>query len=203
MAYNIKVLKETEADKDTIYRAIMTRINESRFLIDLSANMFGVPAGMNYMAISPKGRFKAHFAIVGVRLREKKGYCGNHCGPCRLTGRKHKKMKYLEGADWVSFNDMINDVLDELNVSANVFSSHCIVRKGPRRRMCYYGESGLEFYKDADREDYSDRRLKGHEGSDFDWGTPGFYGWKPGSTYRAISEMDDDVKAEFGIKEAA
>ncbi len=45
--------------------------------------------------------------IHDVRLKEKKDYCGNHPFACPVRGfeRPHKKYKYLEGADWVAFND--------------------------------------------------------------------------------------------------
>jgi hypothetical protein len=77
--------------------------------------------------------------IGGVRLRESKHYCGNHPLPCpvRMFPVKHKNTKLLEGADWVAFNDMLNDVLDNLGVSANVASSHVIIRKGDQRCIGY------------------------------------------------------------------
>src|SRR4051812_42228821 len=75
--------------------------------------------------------------VRDVRLREKKDYCGNHAGPCPLTGRKHTRLRYLEGLDWVSWNDMLNDALDSLGHDGNVASSHCIIRKDSRRRMDY------------------------------------------------------------------
>ena len=73
-----------------------------------------------------------------VRLFKKKDYCGNHPGPCLLGGgRKHKHYTYLEGADWVAFNDLVNTVLDRLKVDARVSSGILITRKGRRRRIKY------------------------------------------------------------------
>jgi hypothetical protein len=71
-----------------------------------------------------------------VRLFAAKYYCGNHPGPCRPGGPRHRRRVYLEGADWVAFNDLVNDVLDRLGVSANV-GSHIAVRRGRRRRVIY------------------------------------------------------------------
>jgi hypothetical protein len=76
--------------------------------------------------------------ILKVRLRKKKLYCGNHPKACEAPGGgKHKRLDYLEGADWVEFNDLINDVLDKLNVECSVATSQCILRKGRRRRVEY------------------------------------------------------------------
>jgi hypothetical protein len=72
-----------------------------------------------------------------VRLFAAKDYCGNHPGPCLLGGRRHRHYCYLEGADWVAYNDLINKVLDRLGIEADVGSSTCAVRKGRRRRVVY------------------------------------------------------------------
>ena len=77
--------------------------------------------------------------IGNVRLRESKHYCGNHPLPCpvRMFPKKHIHSLCLEGADWVAFNDMLNDVLDNLGVSANVASSLVTIRKGDKRCTRY------------------------------------------------------------------
>lgn len=76
--------------------------------------------------------------ILQVRLRKKKLYCGNHPKACeRVVHGKHRRLDYLEGADWVEFNDLVNDVLDRLGVECNVKTSQCIIRKGRRRRVEY------------------------------------------------------------------
>lgn len=77
--------------------------------------------------------------IAMVRLKERKYYCGNHPKACevRTDAHKHRKLKLLEGVDWVEFNDLVNDILDALDVSCNVKTSTCTVRKGRRRRVIY------------------------------------------------------------------
>ena len=70
-----------------------------------------------------------------IRLRHVKDYCGQHAFSCAVAnpGRppgRHRHAAYLEGADWVAFNDMVNDVLDDLNVSAEVWSDARNVERG-------------------------------------------------------------------------
>lgn len=84
--------------------------------------------------------FPRKMTIRDVRLKNAKDYCGNHPFAC-IADRPHRKFKYLEGADWVAFNDMVNDVLDKLNVSANVESSVCVIRIGAERCIEYSGKS--------------------------------------------------------------
>jgi hypothetical protein len=133
------------------------------------------------------GRVERHnskITIHDVRLREKKDYCGNHPNACpvRFGGpRPHKKMKYLEGADWVGFNDMINDVLDSLSVSANVGSSLCIIRKGLMRRMRYVGHflgNGIDREWNKDDTRYESYIRKGHPPTDYPQDTPGIAEWR-------------------------
>ena len=100
-----------------------------------------------------KGRIKlGGKGVTGIRLKEAKDYCGAHAGPCKFTGikEKHKKMKFLEGADWVAFNDMINDILDRMGIEANVASSVCVIRKGLLRRTNYGSWGNGDFKKDED-----------------------------------------------------
>ncbi len=78
--------------------------------------------------------------ISRVRLNKSKDYCGNHAKACERPGKKEKKHTFLEGADWVEFNDLINQVCDDRKVSAFVASARgagCIIRKGNKRRMQY------------------------------------------------------------------
>lgn len=90
-----------------------------------------------------------------VRLKESKHYCGNHPLPCvinPLVKERHVKSRCLEGADWVAFNDMVNDALDEFSISANAGSSHCIIRKGLARCVEYTAKPqgrGNEWVKDS------------------------------------------------------
>lgn len=123
-----------------------------------------------------------------IRLKQSKDYCGNHpyACPVRPGGPKpHIHSKCLEGADWVAFNDMLNDVLDALNVSANVASSLCIVRKGALRRVEYHGHklgNGIdsEWNRDADAENYQDWRGRIAARSTFPQDTPGIDQWREG-----------------------
>jgi hypothetical protein len=85
-------------------------------------------------------------------------------------------MSCLEGADWVAFNDMLNDVLDALNVSANVASSLCIIRKGAMRRIEYDGHklgNGIDSEWNKDSAHYADRRGQVSPRSEYPAGTPG------------------------------
>lgn len=117
--------------------------------------------------------------ISNVRLRQSKPYCGNHPNACEIGG-VDKKARFLEGADWVEFNDLLNDVLDKMGVDANVSSVSCVIRKGTMRRI-HYGSHRLfnqmQWVKDGDPEDY-----QGYVGcefpapaSTFPEGTPGIH----------------------------
>lgn len=94
-------------------------------------------------------RFNSGVRIKGVRLipSERKHFCGNHPGPCALSGhRPEKRHLYLEGADWVAFNDHLNDILDRMNYSCWVFSrplemtKPLWIRIGRKRRVTYFSE---------------------------------------------------------------
>lgn len=75
--------------------------------------------------------------IINIRLKSKKEYCGNHPAACEIGNPTHKKSKYLEGADWVEFDDWINDQLDAKSISANISTITCQVRRGRMRRTLY------------------------------------------------------------------
>lgn len=121
--------------------------------------------------------------ILSVRLRERKLYCGNHPKACERTGGgKHRRLAFLEGADWVEFDDMINDLLDELNVDCNVNSRDCVLRSAGRRRVCYTASNQFAngtwiWDKKGEEEHYSD--LRGlpppYPPSEFPIGTPGIH----------------------------
>jgi hypothetical protein len=121
MSFKIKNIIATPKRMMTIGNALARAINTSRFTANLS-------------------QIRNGFEISTIRLRQSKDYCGNHPLPCPIRPgghRPHKHLPYLEGADWVAFNDMLNDVLDRLKVSANVASSHVIIRKGDKRCVEY------------------------------------------------------------------
>lgn len=123
--------------------------------------------------------------ILKVRLRESKPYCGNHAGPCQINTlvgpQPHMRLRYLEGLDWVSFNDMLNDCLDALNIEAKVWSMICNIRKGRLRRTEYSGgwDNGGEWAKNPSFsywEDYCGRTDAPR--SDYPSGTPGLAEWR-------------------------
>lgn len=122
---------------------------------------------------------KTRIKIRNVRLRESKRYCGNHPYACDIeTGRKGK---YLEGSDWVEFNDLLNDVLDGLHVGAWVRSSVCEIRRGTERRISYDGylansfNNEFQWYKQGEDWEYEDHCGSVAPNSEFPLGTPGIY----------------------------
>src|ERR1051326_7423563 len=119
--------------------------------------------------------------INGVRVFKPKLYCGNHPNACEGPEQKHVKRSYLEGADWVEFNDLLNNVLDELGASATIRSTTCVIRKGALRRTRYwsfkrYPLANHEWEKDEpDAAYWIDNRGQGPMTSTFPQGTPGIH----------------------------
>jgi len=106
-----------------------------------------------------------------IRRQESKVYCGSHPFACDIEGTR--KAKYLHGSEWVAVNDVINDVLDAYELSANVDSVVCIIRKGRERRLSYDGYAkgrGYEWEKDCD--DFADYCGSVAPRSEFPEGTP-------------------------------
>lgn len=137
-------------------------------------------------------RYNECIEIRNVRLIKAKPYCGNHPNACVVTFRekRHNKSKFLEGADWVEFNDFVNDQLDALNASADVFSSPqevrglLWIRRGTKRRLRYeskpifggFGVLGHVWLNGRVGEElFEDWRLKESPRSEFPDGTPGQY----------------------------
>lgn len=120
-----------------------------------------------------------HIKLRNIRLKESKLYCGNHPNECENNfGGSPRRGKYLEGADWVSVNDLINDICDNLNIEANIYTSVCWIRKGTRRRT-HYGSSlqgfNWQWNKDEDGSCYEDYRGEMAPDSTYPHGTPGEY----------------------------
>jgi hypothetical protein len=118
--------------------------------------------------------------VAPVRLRESKKNCGSHPNACEVEG-PGRKSKFLEGADWVDFNDMLNDALDKLEVAADIKSMVCWMRKG-RKRRTHYGsyETGsivqpYQWNMDEDDEHYEDYCGRIAPASTYPAGTPGEY----------------------------
>ena len=165
MAFEIKKIK-SGVSVNEIGHALQNKISQSRFIADVSFH---------------ENKLKIH----QVRLRKSKDYCGNHpfACPVRPGGHKpHVHSSCLEGADWVAWNDMLNDVLDALGVAANVASSLCIIRKGEFRRIEYTGHllgNGIDSEWDKDSEFYLNHTLcTTPVPSKFPMGTPGIYKWR-------------------------
>ncbi len=157
--YHVKCKSFEEAQQ--VRKTIQAFLDKSRFTANLTIEAVAHRAKLNFDTI---------------RLQVKKGYCGNHAGACRLTGKKHSRAAYLEGLDWISFNDMVNDALDSISHEGDALSSICVIRKGKNRRMGYYGISGGEFYKHGDV--YENHCGKPPVQSEYHQGTPGIFGWK-------------------------
>lgn len=134
-------------------------------------------------AISLHGRFTADveqtdtrtLKILNVRLREKKPYCGSHPGACQIP-RKHASYRYLEGADWVEFNDLLNSVLDRDSIKARVESTVVVLRQGYERCIEYRAQGShgrnAEWAKYGIYENHCGKQSPA---SRFPIGTPGSY----------------------------
>lgn len=159
----MKITKiESGPDRRNLIAEILTAFAESRF---------NVRVGLDG---------KGGVSIQQVRLKEKKEYCGNHPKACeRPHSGKHRKMTCLEGADWVEFNEALNDLLDRLEVSAQVSASRtsgCIIRKGNRRRIEYRADKQLfDGTWQWNYDDPEDCWSSGPQPSRFPSGTPGIY----------------------------
>jgi hypothetical protein len=127
----------------------------------------------------------SYVKLRNIRLKEKKLYCGNHPNACENPFGKPRQGVYLEGADWVEFNDRLNDACDKFDVHANIRSSILIVRKGFNRRTCYgshvfsrgliMGNTIWEWNKDEDDDFYENYCGKVAPNSSYPFGTPGIY----------------------------
>lgn len=156
--------------------------------------------------------------ISRVRLRIPKLYCGQHAGPCpiRFGGeRPHKLGRWLEGSDWVGFDDFLNDVLDRYKVEADVwqkgqdFLRPYFLRLGRARRILHpdtwVGRFGV-FFQGWECENYPHEFSEEHFGSKRDApraaypaGTPGIAEWRAAKTrkieLRDLKQVLNDRKA--------
>lgn len=121
---------------------------------------------------------KPRICIKNIRLRKIKPYCGNHPSVCEFPDRKLKKAKFLEGLDWIAFNDFLNAFCDVLSLDVDIKSAVCRIRYGKERRVEY-----SEIYKNGRVPEW---QMEGeHEEtpftldkwimSDYPSGTPGEY----------------------------
>jgi hypothetical protein len=162
MAFVIKIRK-SKHDTQDIASAIRRALAVSRFVADVR---------------TAKNKISVH----GVRLLEKKHYCGNHPLPCpvRPFPKRHVKSDCLEGADWVAFNDMLNDVLDSLEVDADAGSSLVTIRKGEERCTYYDAQrlpNGIDNEWRRNSGQFENRIGQKSERSGYPEGTPGIPEW--------------------------
>jgi hypothetical protein len=96
---------------------------------------------------SGRGRFKGgDITLLRIRLRNSCFYYGygptmNEL-PMRSSGwvrgdYRPFKVSFLAGNDWIEFNDTLNDFMDHHQLSADVGTKHCVVRRGAKRRIVY------------------------------------------------------------------
>lgn len=137
---------------------------ETRFVVpDISTKQCG-----------PRSKYKAEVSFGLVKLAKSKLYCGNHPSACELGNKDDKKSKHLEGADWVEFDDRLNDLLDTYCISADVGAS-VIIRKGKKRCIEYRNGAkplfgNYQWAKHGEYDDYCGRKAPR---SHFPEGTPG------------------------------
>lgn len=160
MAYSIKLL-EVSSNIDVVQEELIAILETSRFIVN------------GLTTTRPTKTYKGGIVeLREIRLKEPKPYCGNHAGPC-LIERPHRKARYLEGLDWVEFNDLVNSVLDRLHIPADVASSACTIRKGLKRRVVYEGGPNGDWDKTGRSQDYEDWCGKDAPSSNYPMGTPG------------------------------
>lgn len=175
MAYEIEVL---EGDTWMTQVALIQKLGESRFWVreirrlDRGVRKVGVRTDIQVISLH------------GIRLKRSKGYCGNHPGACALTGdsNPHNRRNFLEGADWVAFHDMVNDLLDVAGVSANVHTQgrKFWIRRGWLRRRCFWGtnlNTRAAVFDLDDPSRYVDNSRGQPMRSEFPPGTPGIPEW--------------------------
>ncbi len=94
MGYEIRVKSGNPSE---VYNALFERIEQSRFFIDVgSYAMSGSRTGGFYWCIRKNC---VVIEMLCIRLREKKDYCGNHAGPCRITYGGIDMGHTLDGVD--------------------------------------------------------------------------------------------------------
>lgn len=84
-------------------------------------------------------KYCALFIINEVRLKNKRPYFGfgAMAGSGKGAGPKIKQATYLQGVDWIEFNDLLNDLCDKENVSSRIWTGTCLIRDGMKRRIRY------------------------------------------------------------------
>lgn len=141
MAYTIRPARPDRDQTMNLARALLQRVrSDGRFSCRLE-----------------DGKKLGDIVVREVRLTTAKPNCGQHAGPCdlpRFGGEKpHKNLRFLQWFDWIDFNGLVNDVLDELGVEADVWSTpqdtrvdagrKLWIRRGTRRRVHWDVEEQL------------------------------------------------------------
>ncbi len=160
---------QDDTDIRTLILAIGIGFNETRFDVRNIRNDRG-----------------KRIVVSQVFLKDSKEWCGSHPNACEIIERS-RKARWLEGADWVEFNDRLNDVLDALSIEARVYATRVPVeiRDGLKRRINYDSHIfnanhpifGVvwEWDKDGEEDDYEDWCGKVAPNSTWPEGTPGLY----------------------------
>lgn len=175
-----------EDDREKITTAVRAWLAESRFTADLYPQ-----------------RHHKHGSAIEIRVvrkRKRADYCGQHPGACRANGRPHRHYCYLQGADWIGFNDGLNDVLDKLNVEADVWSynrecypsGQYFIRHGKKRRTLYdsvWLNSGPVLWE-RDTDCFEDHCGKEAPPSEYPSGTPGIASWRPEDEEEPCTALD-------------
>jgi len=120
-------LRSKRGDVKKVHKALLATLKNSRFLVrDIVVKE------------QTADRKRGVIHLNEIRLKEAKYFRG--CAPefeeWRLA-RPCKRAHFLEAADWIEWNDLLNDLLDELDCPADVLSRACVVRKGRLRRTRY------------------------------------------------------------------
>ncbi len=132
MVYSIQIKSNTDLDK------VVSSINK---VLDRD--------GRFTCALTPAS--DRLVTICRVRLTEAKQYCGQHPGPC-LIDRPKKNARYLESEDWIAFNGLVNDALDKVGVSADVWSTPMETLDKGRKLWTRHGTQRRERYDYVERE---------------------------------------------------
>lgn len=186
-------LPKTMAPGDVRY-IVMKMVEASRFTLRADCDTLR----KNYHGVK----------VTEVRLKKAKDYCGQHPGPCVNFGfgeRKHRKHKFLEGLDWVGFNQMVNDTFDRLKIDCDVFSFNremrgggkYYIRKGTLRRLKYPYESVNGIFQlwlpgtvEEDFVDYNGKEPPAIPWYVLDAGTPGYACYTPEDEARLRKEEE-------------
>jgi hypothetical protein len=169
---------------------------ECRSLNDANCFMRAIPKYIERSRFTVREVFLAKVAprkqiwyvqLKKIRLKKSKPYCGGHAGPCLLEepdGHRDPKRVFLEGSDWVAVNDMVNDCLDRLKMTADVTSSSATkegklyARKGDARRLDYMKNKATHGDFFANGAEYGCFIGKRPPKSEIEPGTPGIATWK-------------------------